>query len=329
LLAFLTIPVLMVAWLAPAPTREERVEAFDSRPLRELRSKTPRYVLIGNSMLATRIDRALLERELGEPVGFLPAYGSASAVWYLMLKNYVAPANLGACDVAIFFRETVLTRPYLRIGHRKTLESVSHAAEPTLEAVLADRGTAWQERTRYALLDWADPTGWRNSFRRTLNRLASEPRPESVLDDAGLDPVQRINALFALDDLRIDGADDLPEAEARPQYDFGERMEHSFLPHMLELANANGFKLWFVHVKRRPRRAGSPREADPALEGYLEALRIYVEGRNAGFIDLRHEPRVTLAMYGRRDHIARKHRGSYTHMFPELAAAMFRGRKQP
>jgi hypothetical protein len=329
LLALLTISVLAVAWLAPAPTRVERVKAFDPRPLRELRSKAPRYVLIGNSMLATRIDGTLLERELGEPVGFLPAYGSASAVWYLMLKNYVAPADLGTCDVAIFFRETVLTRPYLRIGRRKLLESVSHAAEPTLETVLADRGTAWQERARYVLLDWADPTGWRNSFRRAVNHLASEPRSEIALDDPSADPIQRINTLFALDGLRNDGPDDLPDTDPPSQYDFEERVEHSFLPHMLDLADANGFKLWFIHVKRKPRRDGSPREAGPALEGYLDALQSYVEERNAGFIDLRQAPRPTLEMYGRGDHIARAHRGAYTRMFPKLAAAMFRGRKQP
>jgi hypothetical protein len=329
LLASIVAAVLALAWFAPEHARSKRVWEFDARPLAELRARKPRYVLLGNSMLYTRIDPKLLEREIGQPVGFLARKGSASAVWYLMLKNYVADADLGACNVAIFFRETALTQPNLRLWRRSTLATLSREDDPTLEAVLADRGTSWQERTRRAALAWADPIVWRASFRNAVNHLALRRRPGIAGVDTTVHEIRRINELFALDDLRDDDGDEISGSGDPALFDFDARVEYSLLPHMLALANREGFKLWFIHVKRRPRGHGRPRVATPALEDYLQSLRAYVEGRNAGFIDLRETPHVTLAMYGRRDHIARKHRAAYTRMFPELAAAMFRGRTQP
>jgi len=256
-------------------------------------------------------------------VGFLTRNGSASAVWYLMLKNYVGNAGLGDCEVAIFFRETVLTQPNLRLWRRKTLEPVSLEDEPDIDAVMANRGMSWQERTRRAAFAWADPTVWRAGFRYAVNRLALRRQRGIAGVDTTTHDVQRINALFALDDLRDDDGDALPDSGNRSNFDFEARVEDSFLPAMLDLASQRGFKLWFIHIKRRPRGHGRPRVASPALEEYLRSLRAYVEDRNAGYIDLSQAPRVTLEMFGRRDHIAREHRAAYTSMFPELAAGMF------
>ena len=328
-IALIVAPLLMVAWFAPEPTQAERTASFDARPLAELRANRPRYVLIGNSMLGSRIDSALLEREIGEPVGFLKRNGSASAVWYLALKNYVAEAGLGDCNVAIFFRDTTLTRPGLRLRRKAALRTVSREDDPTLEAILAGSESTWQERTRNAALTWANPEVWRSSFRKAVNRAAlSRNSKIAGIEMIEMD-VQRINTVFALDDLRGEDEDEIPESGNLARFDFEANVEHSFLPHMLDLADQHGFKLWFIQVKRRPRRSGLSRPHTPALNEYTRLLRAYVEGRNAGLIDLRESPKVTLEMYGIRDHIARDQRDAYTRMFPELAAAMFQGRVQP
>jgi len=329
-IAAIIAPVLVVAWLAPDPTRGERGRSFDARPLAELRASKPRYVLIGNSMLGSRIDPKLLAREIGEPVGFLMRNGSASAVWYLLLKNYVAAADLGDCNVAIFFRETTLTQPRLRLWRRAALRAVSRQDDPEFDEILAVRGNSWQERLRRAALTWADPDGWRSSFRNAVNRSALPRNPKIAGFDTTEANVQRVNAVFALDDLRpADDDDELIESGDLARFDFEANVGGSFLPHMLDLADEHGFKLWFIQVKRRPRRNDLPRDTASALDEYTRALRSYVEGRNAGLIDLRGSSRISVDLFGRRDHIARDHRDDYTQMFPELAAAMFQGRARP
>jgi hypothetical protein len=329
LFALIGAPVLAVAWFAPEPTPAERIRSFDARPLAELRASKPRYVLIGNSMLGSRIDPKLLASEIGVPVSSLMRYGSASAVWYLLMKNYVAEANLGDCTVAVFYRDTALTEPGLRLWRREALRAISREDDPTLEEILAERGSSWQQRTRHAALVWANPDAWRSSFRNAVNHAALRRNRRVGGVDLTEVNVQRINAVFALDDLRGGDGDAIPESHILARYDFDSNVEQSFLPHMLDLADQNGFKLWFVQVKRRPRRNGAPRPHVQVLDEYTRSLRAYLEDRNAGLIDLRESPRVTHAMYGRRDHISRAHRDAYTRMFPELAAAMFQGRVRP
>jgi hypothetical protein len=328
-LALVVAPMLLVAWFAPDETVEDRIRSFDPRPLIEFRRTRPRYVLIGNSMLASRIDAKLLEDELGEPVGFLARNASASADWYLMLKNYVAAAGLDDCNVAIFYRETALTQPHLRASRRAALQSVSREDDPAVEAILRGRGSSWQQRVRIAAFAWANPQAWRSSFRDAVNRVALGEHGAVAGVDKSEFEVQRINSVFAMDGLRR--SDDEPDSEPRSlaRFDFAANVERSFLPHMLDLADRKGFKLWFIQVNRRLRNDGRLRPTAPALDEYTRSLRTYVESRNAGLIDLRASRLVTPEMFGRRDHIAPDHREAYTRLFPELAAAMFQGREQP
>jgi hypothetical protein len=252
LIALIAAPVLAVAWFAPEPTPAERIRSFDARPLAELRASKPRNVLIGNSMLDSRIDPGLLASEIGVPVGSLMRYGSASAVWYLLMKNYVAEANLGDCTVAVFYRDTALTEPGLRLWRREALRAISREDDPTLEEILAERGSSWQQRTRHAALVWANPDAWRSSFRNAVNHAALRRNRSAGGVDMTEVNVQRINAVFALDDLRGEDGDEIPESRNLARYDFGSNVEHSFLPHMLDLADQNGFKLWFVQASVDP-----------------------------------------------------------------------------
>ncbi|MFP6874101.1 MAG: hypothetical protein VCA55_11395 [Verrucomicrobiales bacterium] len=86
----------------------------------DLRSENPQILLIGNSMLYSRIDIDELERLSGKRVGFLAKGGSASACWYLYLKNIVAPSGVQPEQVIIFFRDRVYLLPVL--GRRKPAE---------------------------------------------------------------------------------------------------------------------------------------------------------------------------------------------------------------
>src|SRR6185295_14643237 len=82
---------------------------FNSKPIEQLKSKQPDLVLIGDSMLDSRVDADLLGQKLGGPVALIWNGGAASAWWYLVLKNYVLAADVHPKVVCFFFRDRLLT----------------------------------------------------------------------------------------------------------------------------------------------------------------------------------------------------------------------------
>ena len=131
---------------------------FDPDPIAALQAKRPDVVLIGDSMLDSRIDARLLEDRLGggQRVELLWNGGAASACWYLMLKNYVVASGIHPRRCCIFFRDRLLTAPSFRTTgiFRSYFESLMHDEEPVIRAVLGKKNLPKE-----------------NVLVRTLNRL--------------------------------------------------------------------------------------------------------------------------------------------------------------
>jgi hypothetical protein len=59
-----------------------------------LQEDKPEWVLVGNSMLNTRVEQHYLEKICGRPVYKLSVSGSKSAMWYLMMKLIVVDSGV-------------------------------------------------------------------------------------------------------------------------------------------------------------------------------------------------------------------------------------------
>src|SRR4051812_21298486 len=92
----LGVPTLLA--LGPAPRRP-----FDEKPLRLLKKEQPECVLLGDSMLETRIDEKVLSRISGRECVVMAQPGSSSATWYLMLKNLIAVQSQPPRTVIILY----------------------------------------------------------------------------------------------------------------------------------------------------------------------------------------------------------------------------------
>src|SRR5512145_177611 len=55
--------------------------------LHEIEEQHPSLLLLGDSILTKGVEKELLEEKIGEPVYKLDIPGSASALWYLVLKS--------------------------------------------------------------------------------------------------------------------------------------------------------------------------------------------------------------------------------------------------
>jgi hypothetical protein len=94
---------------------KNRKPPFDSKPLEEINRRKPRFVFIGSSMMGTRIHRTLLGEITGTRFYYFAVGGTSALYWYLVLKNYVAAADIKPQGIFIFFRDHILTRPLFQL----------------------------------------------------------------------------------------------------------------------------------------------------------------------------------------------------------------------
>lgn len=293
---------------------------FNERPLRAFEKARAEGVLLGDSMLETRIDPEVLKTVSGERWEVLAQPGSSSAMWFLMLKNLVAVQTPPPRTVIVFFRDRQLTLPAHRTegGYRKTIESYMREREPVLDELLqssARQQQPWAERLTLAMY----PVQWRREAWRdkvqswALDLVASSREYNQIRDDA--------RATFELRHLRQDSGLDFEREEGGQrgldpaEHDFAAAVGRSFLPHLLALARARQMHLVFFRVKRKPGAAGEPATESATTPAYMQELRAYVEKAGAQLMDETRDADVTRDFYGADDHLAPAMMKSYTELF--------------
>ena len=61
--------------------------------LREIESQQPGIVLLGDSLLTKGVDQVVFQDQTGIPTYKLDIPGSSSALWYLVLRSNIVPAE--------------------------------------------------------------------------------------------------------------------------------------------------------------------------------------------------------------------------------------------
>jgi hypothetical protein len=89
-------------------------------------------VLIGDSVLYTGVDQELLSTQLGMETYNIGERGTASAIWYLILKNVILKSAYKSRCVVIIFRGTMLTVLQFRTTgpYFSLLDNYSRGHEP-------------------------------------------------------------------------------------------------------------------------------------------------------------------------------------------------------
>lgn len=278
---------------------------FDSAPIAELRATNPDLVLIGDSMLDSRIDAPLLEEKLGggQRVAIVWNGGAASACWYLFLKNYVAASGVRPRMVCIFFRDRLLTDASFRTGgiFRSFLESIRHQDDPVVRRVLGNElgGAGAMERwvTQIYPLN-----GRRQVQQEKIGHMMFRVATPNARAAKKLE--REVNKTFDVAKMRgevMAESTDVSKAVAQP---FDPSPDKSFLPHMVETAARAHLPLCFVRVKRHPQADGRVPQSD-ALRQYIRDLSAWLESRGCAFIDDTNDSAFRPEMYlkAKDDHI--------------------------
>ena len=296
---------------------------FNASMLRRLRRMRPDIVLLGNSMVYTRFEETRLRSLVPHHrVAVLGVSASKSSVWYLVLKNTIVASETHP-RVVLFFRDEELTDTRARAlgrNHASLLEPASPEDDPLVEKKLAP--------------PWQQPIAWLIWYRdRELPFQRLHAKAEAPLEAASwfvstlfwrdAEPKfrrARINELFELGNLRDAQEASEPVLENVPLV-FGEVLEGSFLPDIIDLAASTAIPLTFVRVRSRGAAEGA--QEPPELHRYMVELERYVRGHGAQYYDMHDATWESIDMYGNGDHIAGRYRAHYMNLFVSHMAAIF------
>ena len=285
----------------------------------EIEAVKAKVVLLGDSVLRDSVDGELFSSLVGMQAHKISQGGSASAFWYLALKNSIIYAEPKPEYLVVFFRDTILTSPGLRVtGNYATVIDEFAGEEDTLLVELAyvnPMPGVEQLAGKYLPL-----YGERLKLRESIENRLKNTLPGLFLDCNGECVQTAINTVFEEDQLDIEEADKvIVRAEdylyRLEEMRFERQLEASFLPEILRIAGEAGIKLAFVRTKtwRYPELEDEP----PALQRYHQDLASYLEEKGIPLLDFAHDPRITRDMYKDDIHMSLDGRDAFTPLLAE------------
>lgn len=280
-----------------------------------LQKDRPEWVLLGNSMLNSRVDTPYFEQLSGHSVYKLSFSGTKSAMWYLMLKTIVVESNVKPKCVSLLFRDRDLTRPTLRADdNEEMIERLNGRQFPEWELVMGDyeskRKSSWARLTEQVgrgvneLLPGEKLNGW------ARGKLEKRAYDVGSIGAGGGDNVWRAarNDLLSMEHMRKlkdqSSEETLEEMLAKAEEVernqpslFDASPNRSFLPHMVALCEQHGIKLHLHRIKTNPDLPQRDAESERLLREYLEQLRRYAEGKGCLYSDESGKAEITGSMF--------------------------------
>lgn len=302
----------------PASAAPRFDAAIDAAHRDAVAREKPQVVLLGDSMAEENVDLPALSEAVGRTIHLISYPGSASALWYLSIKNNILASPHKPQAVVILFRDTTLTAPAYRAGGQfgGVIDSLAGADEELLLrlAYLDMMNPLEKAARRYFPLYMFGPR-FRDGVDILARLLPSRPPlrcGKRCVDAAFLD-------LFNFRNLAEPTANDPVAQEESVLYtrralDFHRQAARSFLPEIIRLCRENGIHLIVVRGKTISF-ADIPKPA--GLDGYMRDLEDYLTANGVSFADLEADARLDAADYIDRFHVQPEARGTYTQMLAE------------
>lgn len=291
---------------------------FDQERYDQAAKKRPDIVMIGNSMLNSRIDKSLINHLIAPNVAsFVAEGGTRSAVWWFMLKNFVGQLPNPPKLVFIFYRDYDFTSPGMHLDG-EYLRVARTFMKPDDQELLDQAKKNASAGTPSALAFYL-PDALSQHVRGRISDLAIDIGSAGQGREGDTVLQERLNNLFDFDNLRPDildaggVANDIIPADTKV---FSVDPANSFLGLFNDFAHERKIQLVFYRVKRRPDSRNVVFQ-EPELRAYTASFQEWAESEGHRLIDETEDPRLTLSMYHDGDHLARGSRPEYTRIFVE------------
>ena len=320
----LLLMVALLSWYLPvrydSPYPRPITPQFDTYVrkvyLDEITAQQPDAVLLGDSMLNPAVDSKVLGERLGMkfyPIG-LP--GSASTLWYLIIKNNIAETKVPPKYLIVFFRETMMTVPGYRVTGRY-FEQIDEYAGPKDEELIKRAYLNQMNPLEKLAERYFPPFGSRWNIRQGIDSRIRYTLPEAEL---GCDKPCMDNAMeVVFGELNMDLnflSDALAAANdylySRTAMNFDQQIDESFLPEIIQLCKERNIQLVLVRMKILE--FTTPGSEPPALREYFTGLSNYLATNNVIFLDYHDEPTLTPDLFSDNMHMNPAGRVIFTDM---------------
>lgn len=252
-----------------------------------LNEQQPQVLLFGDSMLGPAVDEKVVADRLGRKTLLVSLPGTASTIWYLIIKNNIVLAEHKPDYLVLFFRDSMMTVPGYRVTGRY-FEQIDEFASPD-DTLLIQRAYINQMTPLEKIMEGYVPLyGSRWSIRQSidyyirysLGRVLLDCDPdcmdyamELVFDASNLDLTFLSEAIASSDEYFY----------TRERLDFNDQVEKSFLPEVIRLCKENDIQLILV---RMPILAFEEPGSQPeGLDTYVRDLARYLDENGIPFFD--------------------------------------------
>ena len=276
----------------------------------------PQIVLLGDSTLNLGIDQESLAKQTRKSVYSMGTPGSASALWYLLLKNNIIDAKVKPQYVVVVFRDAILTAPGYRVqgSYFEVIDEYAQRNEP----VFIEKSFTNLMNPLERIADKYLPLYvTRAQIRRNIDaRIRYLAPPILGCDRTCVD--YALGELFLGADLEPGAlVDAVGAAESYlytpNQLDFDAQIERSFLPDMIALTKENDIELVFVRIKVETITTTDA----PELNSYLVDLRTYLKSQEVVLLDYGEDPRLTHEYFRDVIHLNEEGKTLFTQMVAE------------
>jgi len=252
-----------------------------------LNEEQPYVYLLGDSMPGADIDETYVSKALGEKVELNSLPGTASTIWYLMIKNNFVLAEHKPKYLVIFFRDSMMTVPSYRVTGRY-FELIDEYASPA-DTLLIQRAYINQMGSMKKIMERYIPLyGSRQTIRQTIDYYIRYPfghlllkcdldcinsSMDNVFDQNNIDPIFFGEALDTADSYLY----------TREALNFNKQVDESFLPEIIRLCRENDIEL--IMVRMPIMRFYRPGTKPPGLDRYVREMSVYLKANHVPFLD--------------------------------------------
>lgn len=255
----------------------------------------PQIVLIGDSTLTKGVDTTRLSAQLDIPLYSIDLPGSASTLWYLIIKNNVTTVPVPPKYLLIFFRDTMLTMPGYRVQGQyfeqideyasskdellmeRAFIGLMNPMERFAEAYLPIYTARWQMREEIESRIRYTPAQITGCAPKCVDGALSHIFGDSNVSAQGLNEA-------------ISSADE--NLYTRRALDFENQVNKSFLPELIRLSQENNIQLLLIRIKTI-----QFTQSFPALDNYMNNLKSYAQANNVIVLDFANNPHLPSGLY--------------------------------
>ncbi len=268
-------------------------EFFKRDGLQAIATEKPQIVMVGDLVFMRGVDRKKLASETGKTVYGIGVAGSASALWYAVIKHNLLPSPYKPEALIIVFRDTMLTTPGYRVNGSYFTQLDEYATPD--DKLIIERAYVNLMNPLEKFADGSFPLyGSRLRLREALDHYIRYSGNRVLGCDAECTDIAMGTVYGAGNMEQNILGDAIGTAESylynTQAMDFDRQLERSFLPEMVRMTRENGTQLIFIRTKTMfyPDEDSEP----PELKTYMNKLAAYLEANGVILLDYGQDERL-------------------------------------